>query len=73
MFCLVFVFSCVFRIFEENKVFLENSKLKGQFGRKTASNEIKHKFLGTSATTEGSSAADQGSNTSVLDRTRSEA
>jgi hypothetical protein len=35
-------------VFEEKKSFLGNLKLKGQFGRKVASNEIEHKYLGSS-------------------------
>jgi hypothetical protein len=53
------VLSCfyVFRVFEEKKAFLERSKLKGQFGRKAASNEFEHKYLGSSALAEGLSAS----------------
>jgi hypothetical protein len=33
MFCVVFMFSNIFRVFEEKQVFLASFKLKRQFGK----------------------------------------
>jgi hypothetical protein len=50
MFCLFFGGGGV----EEKKAFMESSELKRQIGRKAVSNEIKHKYLGSSAINQGS-------------------